>query len=351
MYRHPNIPTQHPPPYPHYGGYASSQMHHPQMHPSQMQHHPHSLMYGHHPGQGMMSMMSPSMQQQQHPQHPHPHQQQPHHYPHHLHPHHLQPQLLHHPQQQSSSPSLLKKAKKLKDPNAPKKASTAFMLWSLASRPRIREQFPELGFADIGKKLGEEWGLLDEKSKEHWQRQAEKDRERYEREQSAYLKSPAYAHWLEQSSALSGKRRRRKDPNAPKQPLTAYVIFSNEVRDQVINENPDANFGEIGKIIGAKWRALLPEDRKPYEEKANIERERYNRDLEDYRRSQGIYEPLQQHHHLLQQQQQQHHLQSHSLQQQQSQQPLSAAASHHSMYPMDDLFDDDDEGLGDDSIE
>jgi hypothetical protein len=334
MYRHPNIPAQHPPPpYPHYGGYASSQMHHPQMHPSQM-HHPHSLMYGHHPGQGMMSMMSPSMQQQQQQ-----HQQQSHHLPHHHHPHHLQQQF-HHPQQQQSSSALLKKAKKLKDPNAPKKASTAFMLWSLASRPRIREQFPELGFADIGKKLGEEWALLDEKSKDHWQRQAEKDRERYEREQSAYLKS----------SALSGKRRRRKDPNAPKQPLTAYVIFSNEVRDQVINENPDANFGEIGKIIGAKWRALVPDDRKPYEEKANIERERYNRDLEDYRRSQGIYEPLQQHHHLLQQQQQQHHLQPHPLQQQ-SQQPLSGAAAHHPMYPMDDLFDDDDEGLGDESIE
>ena len=304
MYRHPGMPTQQQqqqqqqqhPAYSHYSsGYP------PQMHPQMMSQmhphaqHPHSYMYGHHPGQTMMPMM------------PQPQQPQP----------------------------ILKKNKKLKDPNAPKKASTAFMLWSLASRPRIREQAPELGFADIGKKLGEEWGLLDEKSKDHWQRQAAKDRERYEREQSAYLKSAAYSHWLEQSSALSGKRRRRKDPNAPKQPLTAYVIFSNEVRDQVINENPDANFGEIGKIIGAKWRALVSEDRKPYEERANSERDRYNRDLEEYRRSQGIYEPLHHHHHQ---------------QQQQQQQKQPTVAHHHPMYPMDDLFDDD-EGLGDESVD
>jgi len=283
MYHHPGmqIPHGHHPQYASYPAHMHPQLH-PQMHPH-AQHH--SMMYGQHPGQTLMSPMS-----------------------------------------SIAPPPVTRKTKKrLKDPNAPKKASTAFMLWSLANRPRIREQHPDLGFADLGKKLGEEWGRLDEKAREHWQRQTKKDRERYEREQSAYLKSAAYAHWLEHSSALSGKRRRKKDPNAPKQPLTAYVIFSNEVREHVINENPDANFPEIGKIIGAKWRALVAEDRKPYEEKANIERERYNRDLEEYRRSQGIYEPL-------------HH-------------PMAAHA--HPMYPqidnMEGFYEDEDEGLVGDS--
>jgi len=279
MYHHPGMQMAHG----HHPQYTPYPPHmHPQMHP----HGHHSLVYGQHPGQVMISSMSAMTQQQ-----------------------------------------MTKKAKKkLKDPNAPKKASTAFMLWSLANRPRIREQFPELGFADIGKRLGEEWGQIDEKAKDHWQRQAGKDRERYEREQSAYLKSAAYSHWLDQASAISGKRRRKKDPNPPKQPLTAYVIFSNEVRDQVISENPAANFGEIGKIIGAKWRALVVEDRKPFEEKANIERERYNRNLGEYRRSQGVYEPL-------------HHI------------PHLPATHPHSMYPMGNIGDlyEDDEGLGDDS--
>ena len=73
-----------------------------------------------------------------------------------------------------------------------------------------------------------------------------------------------------------------QQPNAPKRALSAYMIFSNEqrvswqlfrsrVRDEanaerpllpnapqqtVKEENPDATFGEMGKLLGARWKEM-----------------------------------------------------------------------------------------------
>jgi hypothetical protein len=39
------------------------------------------------------------------------------------------------------------------------------------------------------------------------------------------------------------KRRAKKDPNAPKRGLSAYMFFSQELRQKVKDENPEASFG------------------------------------------------------------------------------------------------------------
>jgi len=41
------------------------------------------------------------------------------------------------------------------------------------------------------------------------------------------------------------KKRAKKDPNAPKRALSAYMFFTNSNRGKVKEENPDAGFGEI----------------------------------------------------------------------------------------------------------
>lgn len=37
----------------------------------------------------------------------------------------------------------------------------------------------------------------------------------------------------------------KKDPNAPKRPLSAYMIFATEKRPQVLKENPGIKFGKF----------------------------------------------------------------------------------------------------------
>jgi hypothetical protein len=40
------------------------------------------------------------------------------------------------------------------------------------------------------------------------------------------------------------QRRSKKDPNAPKRGLSAYMFFSQDQRSTVKEENPDASFGK-----------------------------------------------------------------------------------------------------------
>jgi len=60
----------------------------------------------------------------------------------------------------------------------------------------------------------------------------------------------------------------KKDPNAPKRALSAYMFFSQDWRERIKTENPDAGFGEVGKLLGAKWKELDDEEKKPYIEQA-----------------------------------------------------------------------------------
>lgn len=57
------------------------------------------------------------------------------------------------------------------------------------------------------------------------------------------------------------KRKRARDLNAPKQPLTGYVRFLNDRREKIRADNPTLTFSEITKLLGAEW-TKLPADEK-----------------------------------------------------------------------------------------
>lgn len=71
------------------------------------------------------------------------------------------------------------------------------------------------------------------------------------------------------------KRRGKKDPNAPKRGLSAYMFFANEQRENVRDENPGITFGQVGKLLGERWKALNDKQRTPYEAKAAVDKKRY----------------------------------------------------------------------------
>ncbi|KAF2502496.1 hypothetical protein BU16DRAFT_521213, partial [Lophium mytilinum] len=61
----------------------------------------------------------------------------------------------------------------------------------------------------------------------------------------------------------------------PRRPISAYMIFAAEVRDEVRKKNPDLKFGEIGKAIGKLYRALSTEDLEHYQHLAKVDQMRY----------------------------------------------------------------------------
>lgn len=83
-------------------------------------------------------------------------------------------------------------------------------------------------------------------------------------------------------STRTRKTRKSKDPNAPKRALSAYMYFANENRDIVRSENPEISFGQMGKLLGERWKSLNDQDKLPYENKAKIDKERYYNEKELY---------------------------------------------------------------------
>jgi hypothetical protein len=73
-----------------------------------------------------------------------------------------------------------------------------------------------------------------------------------------------------------------KDPDAPKRPLSSFLHFSNSYREFVKKENPQAGIGEISKMLGSIWNELDSEDKLPYEQKAEEDKNRYKKEIELY---------------------------------------------------------------------
>lgn len=81
-----------------------------------------------------------------------------------------------------------KKRKHIKDPNAPKRALSAFFWFCNDERGKVKMLNPEYGVGDIAKELGKKWSDVDTETKSKYEAMAEKDKARYEREMTAYKK-------------------------------------------------------------------------------------------------------------------------------------------------------------------
>jgi hypothetical protein len=44
--------------------------------------------------------------------------------------------------------------------------------------------------------------------------------------------------------------------------LSAYMFFVQDFRERIKTENPQATFGELGKLLGAKWQEMSPSEKK-----------------------------------------------------------------------------------------
>jgi hypothetical protein len=52
-----------------------------------------------------------------------------------------------------------------------------------------------------------------------------------------------------------------KDPNAPKRPPSAYLIYQNAMREELKAAHPEFSYKEILKEIAARWQKITPEEK------------------------------------------------------------------------------------------
>lgn len=79
------------------------------------------------------------------------------------------------------------------------------------------------------------------------------------------------------------RRHPKPDENAPERPPSAYVLFSNKMRDDLKSQN--LTFTEIAKLVGENWQSLAPAERDIYETQANTAKDKYRRDMAEYKKT------------------------------------------------------------------
>ena len=79
-----------------------------------------------------------------------------------------------------------KKAKKVKDPNAPKRNLSAYFFFMNDQRPKVVKANPDLKVTEVGKKLGELWRAMSDSEKAPYNKKADADKARYEKQKAAY---------------------------------------------------------------------------------------------------------------------------------------------------------------------
>jgi hypothetical protein len=78
-------------------------------------------------------------------------------------------------------------------------------------------------------------------------------------------------------------RHAKPDTNAPLKPPSAYVMFSNDVRAELKQQNK--SFTDLAKIIGDRWKNITREEKELYETGALRAREEYLKKIEEYQKT------------------------------------------------------------------
>ncbi|KAH7832516.1 putative high mobility group protein B2 [Monocercomonoides exilis] len=82
-------------------------------------------------------------------------------------------------------------------------------------------------------------------------------------------------------------QRAKKDPNAPKRPAQAYILYVSDKRAEIKEKHPDYKNTEIISEAAKLWKEASASEKKPYEDKAKKLKEKYEEELAAYNKKQG----------------------------------------------------------------
>jgi hypothetical protein len=217
-----------------------------------------------------------------------------------------------------------------------KQPPNAYLLFNRTTRPKIKNEHPDMSVSEVSKRVGEAWKFLPEEEKNKFYEEAKRLRKDFDniqklakaqREnfrgkkvsptsvglplgQSALSQpSPQSAHEVQEGAAVAAaaaaanfgylgypqsvgmppfpmtplpKRRLRapKDPTQPKHPSSGFLFFLREVRPQYTAKYPKNSLGLISKMISAAWKELSAEDKAKYAQKSEEDKKRYAIEME-----------------------------------------------------------------------
>ena len=154
----------------------------------------------------------------------------------------------------------------------PKRALGAYNFFVKDRRQFYKDRNESVNFTEFSKECSELWRGLDEQGKAKYQDNVNADKLRFQNEMASYTpESP------------KGRKRKSKDPNQPKRPLSGFFFFCQYVRPTFRSEDPKATLGDLAKKLGAAWKKASDAEKAEYEEMARKDKKRYEKAMEVYK--------------------------------------------------------------------
>ncbi|MBA0575176.1 hypothetical protein Golob_024885 [Gossypium lobatum] len=185
-----------------------------------------------------------------------------------------------------------------------KRPSPPYILWCKDQWKEIKKENPEADFKEVSNILGAKWKTIMAEEKKPYE-------EIYRAEKEVYLQAIAkekreteamklfedehkqktamelleqYLQFKEEAEKETKKKtKKERDPLKPKQPMSAFFLFSNERRAALLADTGNKNVLEAAKIAGEEWKNMTEEQKKPYEEIAKKNKEKYMEEMEVYK--------------------------------------------------------------------
>jgi len=193
--------------------------------------------------------------------------------------------------------------KKTKDPNAPKRPRSAYILYSQDAREEAKKMNPTAKPAELMQIMGKMWKELTETEKKPFLDRAVEDKGRFTDEMKDYQPPEEDDDEEEdededdddddedggkkKKKKSTKSKKKKKDPNAPKKGMSAYLHYGQSVREKVKGEHQSARSADLMQIIGKMWKELTEDQKQPFFELAKRDRERYEVDKANYIASGG----------------------------------------------------------------
>ncbi|XP_004372027.1 high mobility group protein B4 [Trichechus manatus latirostris] len=154
----------------------------------------------------------------------------------------------------------------------PKVNVSSYIHFLLNYRNKFKEQQPNsyLGFKEFSRKCSEKWRSISKHEKAKYEALAKLDKARYQEEMMNFVGKR--------------KKRRKRDPQAPRRPPSSFILFCKEHYAQLKRENPNWSVVQVAKATGKMWAAATDVEKQPYEQKAALLRAKYQEELEAYRK-------------------------------------------------------------------
>ena len=93
-------------------------------------------------------------------------------------------------------------------------------------------------------------------------------------EKAPVEKKPKADKKLPKEGASAGDKKKKGGPEE-KRPSPPYILWCKDQWNEVKKENPKVDFKDVSYILGAEWKTVTTEEKKPYEEKYQAEKEAY----------------------------------------------------------------------------